>query len=55
MDGVIFGAAQLMSVGYIIRNEDGALCQATSRTIPGCFSPFETKAMALLPSHGSAS
>ena len=47
MDGVIFGAPQLVSVGCIIRNEDGALCQATSRAIHGYFSPFETKAMAL--------
>ena len=47
VDGVIFGTSQLVSVGYIIRNEVGALCQATSRTIPGCFSPVETEAMAL--------
>ena len=47
VDGAIFGAAQLVSVGCIIRNEDGALCHATFRTIHGCFSPAKTEAMDL--------
>ena len=36
-----------MGFGYLIRDDRGLLTQASSRTIPSCFSPAIVEAMAL--------
>ena len=36
-----------MGVGCIIRNPEGGLIQAMSKTIPGCLSPADVEALTL--------